>query len=260
MFKIGKVYQTRAMCFCPYHVSEKGTADLDVTLEGQWAGYWHCWGCQKSGKITREELEELRKMRGQSSKKIVQKDWPQLNQVYKADRRRVGVKAPLDFSHLTFMLLEWGWDQENICHTFPMKNENNEIVGIHRRWPDGNKGMIGKLGLFIPTLNWKHDKPLYITEGVSDLAVILECGLQGIGRPNASSCKDEIEDWMYIQDMRSFTKIIADNDETGIKGAKILANWLDYDDVYFKVPNPYKDLREIYETIGKQETKKWLEG
>jgi hypothetical protein len=266
MFKIGKIYPSRAMMYCPYHKSEKGTPDLDVTLEGQWAGMWFCWSCKKSGKISDEELDKLRSMRGESSKKTVYKDWTQRNTRYLKNRVEKGLARPWNISPYNMSLLQWGWDDELSCDTFPMRNERDEITGIHRRWKNGNKGMLGNLGLFIPRLNWKHDEPLYITEGVSDLAVILEMNRQGIGRPNANSCVEMLIQWLCLHGWKGEIILIADNDQTGQDGAEELYRQL-YNvpleeggkafSIEMRTP-PTKDLRQMYETQGKKETLRWL--
>ena len=50
--------------------------------------------------------------------------------------------------------LENGWDGE--AYTFPVRNADDEIVGITRRWPDGTKGMVkgSQVGIYIPRISW----------------------------------------------------------------------------------------------------------
>ena len=266
MFRIKKVYQKRAMAFCPYHESQKGSADLDITLEGPYAGKWHCWGCPKNGKITDQELQKLRAMRTEKKSETVDLDWGALNLQYIKQRFQSGVFPPLSVRVPVLAALEWGWDGQ--AHTFPERNEKDEIIGILRRFPDRNKGVVSgsKRGLTIPRINFDSKKTLYITEGMSDLSVILECGMQGIARPNCHSCLQEVVDFCRLQGLFYNYKIIADCDAAGWTGAGDLKKHMRYlgvghkigPDVFVKGSEPYNDLYEGYQDVGLKETKEWL--
>jgi hypothetical protein len=150
--------------------------------------------------------------------------------------------------------LEWGWD--GTAHTFPERDAQDNIIGILRRFPDRNKGVVSgsKRGLTIPRINFDNKKPLYITEGMSDLSVILECGMQGIARSKCNANVQDVYDWMESKEIE-FAIVIPDNDEPGLKGMKTLMNCRGWD---AKIPSK-KDLYEMYLDLGKDKVKSWLE-
>jgi hypothetical protein len=132
-----------------------------------------------------------------------------------------------------------------------------------------------KRGIYIPRINYNSKKPLYITEGVSDLAVILECGLQGLSRPNvnsgfqyplelqgiaipnANSGFQYVLDWIEKHSMKGPYIIVADDDEPGRKGAWNMRNALGSGKVV--VPAPHNDLYQYFLEVGKEEVTKWLQ-
>ena len=241
------------MCFCPYHKSQKGSADLDVTIEGPYSGKWYCYSCQKSGTIPMHEVEKLRKMRGELKVKQSVTNWHSLNQSYIKKRFESGVFPPLKVSVPVLAQLEWGWD--GTAHTFPERDAKDNITGILRRFPDRNKGVVSgsRRGLTIPRINFSQTEPLYITEGMSDLSVILECGMQGIARSNCNANVQDVYDWMESKEIE-FAIVIPDNDEPGLKGMRELMNHRGWD---AKIPTN-KDLYKMYENLGKDKVKSWL--
>ncbi len=114
-----------------------------------------------------------------------------------------------------------GFDGKAFC--FPMRDENMRIIGIRRRFGDGNKkALAGSCnGLFIPT-GLSNDKPLFITEGPTDCATALDLGFEAIGRPN---CDSKVEMTVKFARGRKVV-IICDNDVPGRSGAKKLAKKL----------------------------------
>jgi phage/plasmid primase-like uncharacterized protein len=128
-----------------------------------------------------------------------------------------------------------------------MRDENMRIIGIRRRFGDGNKkALAGSCnGLFIPT-GLSNDKPLFICEGPTDCAVALDLGFEAIGRPN---CNSKVEMTAEFCKGRSEIVIIGDNDENdaGKKGAEKLAGKLLLHCLSVKIiypPGETKDLRQ----------------
>lgn len=248
------------MFFCHWHESQKGSADLEVTIEGKFSGYYYCYGCQKSGQVPMSDVEILRAKRTKGTQKPTNINWTRLNQEYITKRMTGQVSKPLRVSEETLNKLEWGWDYT--AATFPERNENDEIIGILRRFPDRNKGVVSgsKRGLTIPRIKFDPSKKLYICEGLSDLSVILEAGCQGIARPCANFSSEMCLD--FGSRFKNIV-IIGDNDEAGIDGAtKLTADFLQSEQEgsisCLLSPEPFNDLYEFYCAKGLEEVKSWL--
>ena len=256
--KVHKVYAKRAMCFCPKHVSSKGTADLDVTLIGQYSGYFRCWSCGYHGKVTEATIDKLLRLRGEVKASIKILDWGQYHQDCVRRRYTSGVFPPVKVSVPTLTQVGWGWDGQ--AHTFPERSARGKIIGMLRRFPDRNKGVTSgsERGLSIPTLDFDPSKRLYITEGVSDLCVILECGCQGIARPNSNSCNEMVSEWLDTRQWIGGVAIVADNDDGGSKGATALQLSLENQDADIWTPSTHNDLYDFYVSEGRDRVKSWL--
>lgn len=159
-----------------------------------------------------------------------------------SDRQLRWLGRSLRISERSLIRMCTGFDGK--AFTFPMRDENLRIIGIRRRFGDGNKkALFGSTnGLFIPT-GLANDKPLVITEGPTDCGAALDLGFEAIGRPN---CDSKIE--MTVQFSRGRkVVIICDNDVPGRDGAKKLATELIKCCPAVKIVCPplgVKDLRE----------------
>lgn len=107
--------------------------------------------------------------------------------------------------------LEVGWDGRN--YTFPMRNGNDRIVGIRLR-NNGSKYCVtgSQTALFWPDgVTADSKQPLWICEGESDCAALLDLGFDAIGRP---SCNGGINDIKTILARYNRDVIVtADNDK-----------------------------------------------
>jgi hypothetical protein len=145
--------------------------------------------------------------------------------------------------------LNVGFDGE--AFTFPMSNTQGQIVGIRRRFGDGNKRAVtgSKTGLFIAT-ELKKSGTLLITEGPTDCAAALDLGFNAIGRPN---CNSKVDMTARFAKGRAIV-IIGDNDppkedgsRPGKEGAENLAEKLLLHCLSVKIvypPGNTKDLRQ----------------
>lgn len=258
--KLYKIYKHKAFFFCPWHKSSKGTADLCVDLDGEYVGRFYCWSCKKFGTVPKEDIEKLLKLRGEVKEDKKVTDWSQLNLKYMSRRREVLSFPPLKVRLDVLANLGWGWD--GTAHTFPERNVEDQIIGIHRRFPDRRKGVVSgsRRGLTIPRINFDCHKPFYVCEGLSDLSVVLECGYQGIAIPSANGCLEMAEQWInkHIHS-DTYITIVADNDSPGIDSAKELSNKLAcYEHVVYDIPPCATDLYDYFLEHGLEETKKWL--
>lgn len=255
------------MLFCPYHVDKN--ASFEVCLKsGEHYGKYFCFSCGRAGTLTKgmmEILEQQKTKKKSQDRRTNSVDWESLVQLYKENINIIGpygLGIEWDVSDLILDNLTIGFDGE--AWTFPMRNEYNEIIGIQRRFPDGFKCAIegSRNGLFVP-IPIPYPSVYFITEGVSDLAALLDLGYYGIARPNYNSCNDMVDEWLRINlsDEILYYKvfIIADNDAPGFTGAKQLANRTGISEGNIIVPSE-KDLRKTVEVNGKDNTIKFLKG
>ena len=192
-------------------------------------------------------------------------NWDCLNKCYVQTFEGTMVRDllnPFDSRYLTLWNMQTGWDGE--AYTFPVRNANDEIIGITRRWPDGTKGMVkgSQVGIYIPRISFDplpDEWCLFICEGASDTATALDMGLRVIGRVSCQTGKDHIIRFCLSRDPAQIV-IVADNDSAGITGAKILSTDITqaYNRVGGGVPkilvylpgDNSKDLREYVQNGG----------
>ncbi|MBW8017982.1 MAG: hypothetical protein FVQ82_17570 [Planctomycetes bacterium] len=154
-------------------------------------------------------------------KPAVKIDFAKLAKEYQdrlSERQLRWLGASLGVTPASLQRLGVGFDGK--AFTFPMMDENLRVIGIRRRFGDGDKRAVtGSLnGLFIPT-GLSGDKPLCITEGETDCAAALDMGFDSVGRPN---CNSKVE--MTVRFARGKRiVVICDNDVPGRDGAKKLA-------------------------------------
>ncbi len=115
-----------------------------------------------------------------------------------------------------------GW---NGLWTFPMRNHREQICGFRTRTPDGRKLAIkgSRAGMFIPSGRRRGlDEEVWIVEGPSDVAAMLDIGLNAIGRPSCRGLEQEIKRWTTGMNVI----VVADADEVGVAGAGSLIQTL----------------------------------
>jgi putative DNA primase/helicase len=79
-------------------------------------------------------------------------------------------------------------DPSGECWTFPELDAAGEVIGINRRWPNGQKKAMagGKRGLTVPA-GWRERAgPLLIPEGASDVLALAAAGMSAVGRPSST--------------------------------------------------------------------------
>lgn len=138
------------------------------------------------------------------------------------------------------------WFESHNAWAFPMRDANENLIGMRLRYPDGTKSSIrhSHSGLFIP--NGTPAKDLWITEGPTDCAAALTLGKWAIGRPSCLGCERLIT--YYVKQHRfTSVKIIADQGEPGQRGAEKLSALIHGSTVW--TPDA-KDLREFVKCGG----------
>lgn len=180
-------------------------------------------------------------------------DWTQLAKDYAkaVDRGRLmELAARLGVTSESLKRLRIGWDGE--AWTFPMWNSFPRVVGIRRRFDSGRKLSVkgGSEGLFMGRECMAPDGPIFVCEGPTDLAALLDAGVAAIGRPSSTGGTKLIVD-MAANRGRDIV-LITDFDPPGSKaemftekGAERLAGELSKAGVRTKIIVPLrgKDVR-----------------
>jgi hypothetical protein len=155
--------------------------------------------------------------------------------------------------------LEIGYDGVN--YTFPMRNGLDRVIGVKLRAPKGGKFCVpgSQLGIYWPIcVSCKSDDDLYICEGESDCAAMLDLGFSAIGRPSCSAGTEAILKFLSVR--RRHVIIMADKDEPkkrpdgslwrpGQEGALLLAKAVSpfVRSVRVIKPPRHKDVRQWYQ-------------
>ena len=188
---------------CPFH-KDTTRANLSISLHPKYLGRYKCWACGEEGWLTLEQQKVLQL----ESKNICKKQYAPINWFKAAESCYnhyfdLSGYDPLaedwDIASKVLSILRAGWSFDYEAYTFPFRNENNEITGIQLRYPSGKKRCIegSKLGIFIPQgIDWTKQQIIFITEGVSDLATLLDMGFVGVGRASANSCEGVVIKWL----------------------------------------------------------------
>ncbi len=139
--------------------------------------------------------------------------------------------------------------------SFPMHGAAGDAVGIRLRGPDGGKfAVVGsRQGLFI-LANPASEEPLFICEGPTDTAAILDFGLNAIGRP---SCNGGAQVLVYcVKKLRpNSVVVVSDNDEPGQMGARSLALKLAPHCLTCRIIAPPKEISDAREWMSAGATK-----
>jgi len=163
------------------------------------------------------------------------------------EEQQVDADERIGVSHGSLRRLGMGWCASQSANTFPMFRHERRLVGIRMRGKDGRKWAIkgSKQGLFIPRGLDEH-KVVFICEGPTDTAAMLDLGFNAIGRPSCMGATDLICEFVAG---RSAVAIMADRDGPGMDGAERLAHSLR--SIVGKVlvmspPDGHKDVRAWY--------------
>ena len=247
---------------CPSH-NDVNTPNLCVNkteINGKPKGYGYCYACGYRIDIDPREIDKMSK-RKTVCRKTVPIDWKNLTDTYvrEIDRTWAWVHLAKEWNVKPIVLNYYNIGFDTQAFTAPMKNENGEITGVLRRFPDGRKICVNgsQLGLFMP--NKPITQPV-VVEGVSDAAMITELGFWGLGLPSASFGHDIAKKFLDNQNYSERVLIIADADAAGKKSAKKMRKVLTSRcKCVIMEPEIGKDLRDFVDIKGKEYVKKWIE-
>jgi hypothetical protein len=117
----------------------------------------------------------------------------------------------------TLTRLGVGFYNRDDAYTFPENDESGNVIGILKRNSEtGEKRMFGgsKRGLSYPSnLDSADERPIFIPEGVSDTAVMLNLGLSAVGRPSATGGADHLAALLRDRPENLAIVVLGENDE-----------------------------------------------
>lgn len=104
------------------------------------------------------------------------------------------------------------------CYTVPERNARGRIVGINRRFLDGQKKSVGSRGLTYAD-NWDQDPagPVLLVEGGSDVAALMSMKLSVIGRPSNVGGKEQLVDLIRLEAIPNQRPIIVIGENDRLK-------------------------------------------
>lgn len=155
----------------------------------------------------------------------------------------------LDTCGSTLRSFRVGYNPHRDCFTFPMQDAAGHVIGVHFRYPSGQRASLrgGRCGLFLSVDDEPRPQVCYVAEGVSDAMILHRQGLNVVGR---SSCTGGAELLLELFSIRQPTRIVvvADNDDAGLRGAKRLHARLVEQGYAAQVVSPMlsKDAREVF--------------
>lgn len=244
---------------CPWHKDEN--ASLLVSKTGEFSGFFKCFSCGKFGTAKSLGLDITSKAYKKEHKHPNPIDWKRLSWEYEQrvinEFRYSIMQNKWGVSIKILKQLQLGWSGE--AFTFPLRNENFEIIGIQRQFLDGSKKAINdsRLGLIIPQ-DVDFTGFVVCCEGTHDVATVLDLGFQTIGRPGANSVVS-----IAVKLLKGCkVLIIPDNDGVGIMGGDKLAAALKKTCVCnimdVKKFGSCKDVSEFIEVKGKDYVRNYI--
>jgi hypothetical protein len=153
----------------------------------------------------------------------------------------------LGLSERSLRRLNVGWHRSHRCYSFPMRDDQGRIVGIRLRRPNGAKFAVrGSQSALFMLADLSSPLRLFISEGPTDCAALLDMGLTAVGRPSCSGGADMLT--RLIHRLRPHdVVIVADADLPGRQGAASLAQDLILQVPLVKVIEPPASVKDIRE-------------
>ena len=97
------------------------------------------------------------------------------------------------------------------CWSFPERDAAGEVIGINRRYLDGQKKSLGRRGITYAD-GWDRGGPILLVEGGSDTAALLTMGLSVIGRPSNLGGVDMLAEMLAAVPRDRLVVVVAEDD------------------------------------------------
>lgn len=186
--------------------------------------------------------------------KLIPKPTVEIAPVYEFWKRQSTPKSLILFAEklgldpMSLYSLGCVWSYPNNAWAFPMRDFNDQIIGIRLRNEIGQKWAVtgSRNGLFIPR-NINSKDTLFICEGPTDTAAALCLGFSAIGRPSCLGLESMVNDFIKVNSIKRVV-ILSDNDDAGITGSNKLQSTLMVSSCLMTLP--CKDVREFYSNGG----------
>ena len=167
--RIKHIGSKKAYGVCPKHEDKRPSLVID--LIGMYAGYFRCFSCGWSGKLSPEIMSKLMTKRKKRNR-LVTLDWERLNNDYVDNLNKT---FGVDYTNLNFpesyastsknvlkdlaqnlgvsikTLYSFSIGYDGVAFTFPFRNPSGVVIGEQRRFPNGMKCCVegSNLGLFL---------------------------------------------------------------------------------------------------------------
>lgn len=252
---------------CPFHEGDN-TASMCINKNNPYKLHYKCFACQAYG--SPQQFAQKMKLNPNFINEDIKQEKIEKPKIDWKSRLKTKIRGTtiegyfannMGVSEKTLQKFNLAVNEVGLTHRLliPMY-QGKDIVGIQEQWVDKKNKRVKKsqkhssMGWFVPQLNWDTRKPLYILEGFSDTATIIDMGLQAIGRYNAKAKIKPLDG----TELFSSKIIISDNNDVGKEGSEALKKKLQGASVLL-LPPEYEDIRQMYRWLGRKETKKYLE-
>jgi len=190
-------------------MSDDGNAIICARIESDRkcgeAGWLH--------KLVEDSSKDYKKVRVRKPKPTVVQDFYRLAMEYRKNLKRPDVLSKaIGVSVDSLTRMQAGWDSKG-SYSFPMRNGFDKIIGIRLRCGQKKFAVAGsRAGLFWPVrVKQRSCKELWICEGPTDTAAMLDLGFAAIGRSSCNGSVEHIKNFLRFQ--RRQVLIMVDKDK-----------------------------------------------
>lgn len=283
--KITQVDRIRAWSLCPFH-KDTETANLSITISGDYEGRYKCWACGVSGGLKNAQLNQIKEqtpVKTQRAKDTTPEivNWDKyINQCVTYLKYNPLFKLQLanELDITPSLLDRWGIGFNGEAFVIPMMHPYSYkwgYCGAQLRHFNGKKRTVkgSKVGHFMERMFIsncyrlfirvpKYQEVLCICEGFSDAIAINDLGFYSIGIYNClahDKIRHSVANVFWNYPVKRIL-IIPDNDKVGIKSGQIIKKQLKAYSFISSVTNTFdykgaKDIREYIKLNGKENTK-----
>lgn len=143
------------------------------------------------------------------------------------ESQRLNLAGQLGVALEATIALQAAWSKAYHAWAFPMRDGDNNIIGIRLRTSAGKKWAVtgSRNGVFIPQYikqeNIDKQRTVFVCEGPTDLMALLSMNCYGVAKPSCNAGDDFVRRALAIRRAKRAV-IISDDDDPGQLGAKKL--------------------------------------